>query len=59
MIIEKKSKDFCFRYLIFVVNQKREILFAQDILFALDKPIKLRTGHYINKYLEKVPHNPM
>jgi hypothetical protein len=53
MIIEKKSKDFGFRYLIFVANQKRDLLFVQDILFALDKHTKLRTGHYTIKYLEK------
>ncbi len=43
-----------------MANQKRDILFAQDILFALDKHAKLRNGHSIIKYLEKkFPMTPL
>jgi hypothetical protein len=31
MIIQKESKDFCFKYLFFTAKQKNNLLFAQDI----------------------------
>ncbi len=54
-----KTNFVCFKYVLFAAKQKRVLLWARVILWALEEYTKLKFLHLGSKYLEKrspLPH---